>query len=180
MNIEMLGLTGSLIINKEVKSDIRGNFYKSYASDELRRNGTDFDVKEIFYSTSSKNVVRGMHFQVPPFEQAKLVNVVKGNITDVLLDLRVNSESCGKFVSLNLSEYDGKTLYIPRGIAHGFVSRSIESIVLYAVDSPYSMLSEGGIRYDSFGYDWRVENPILSDRDRSFIQFDGFMSPFKL
>jgi len=115
---------------------------------------------------------------VPPFQQAKIVTVISGSITDVILDIRIGSPHYGKWISISLEENDGKALYIPIGFAHGFISREIKSTVLYLADCGYFPESETGIKYDSFGYDWRVEEPILSDRDLNFMSMSSFQSPF--
>ena len=180
MKIEKLNLSGTLLITGGVNRDERGNLFKPFSKNELAKHEVDMDIKEVLHSTSRMNVIRGMHFQLPPYEQAKLVSVVKGKITDVLLDLRTNSESYGKFVSVELSENDGISLYIPKGIAHGFVSRAEESTVLYMVDGPYSPENEAGVRYDSFGFEWEADRPIMSSRDLAFPELFQFRSQFRV
>lgn len=180
MNVELLKLKGTRLITGNLQPDLRGGFFKIFNVDLFRDNGIDFDIVEIFYSFSKKNVIRGMHFQFPPFEQAKLIHVIRGKIDDIILDLRTDSNSYGEFMSIELAADDGKILYVPRGCAHGFISKDVESIVIYAVDAPYSPLHEGGILYSSFGYDWGDESKILSKRDASFVGFDEFSSPFLL
>ena len=120
-----------------------------------------------------------MHFQKPPSAQSKIVTVIKGRITDVLLDIRRNSKSYGTFISIDLNEKEGKFLFIPEGIAHGFLGIDMENIVLYLTSTEYSKENDSGIRYDSFGYDWGVTNPILSERDVGFVKYEDFISPFK-
>ncbi|MEM0134160.1 MAG: dTDP-4-dehydrorhamnose 3,5-epimerase family protein [Thermoplasmatales archaeon] len=178
MEIDPLKLQGILLIENLVNSDIRGRFFKSYAREELLAKNIDFNIEEVFYSTSKKNVIRGMHFQLPPFEQGKIVNVINGKVVDVVLDIRKGSPSYGKSISLTLEENDGKALYIPSGFAHGFISTDAESTVLYLANCKYSPESETGIRYDSFGFDWKTERPILSNRDLGFKPMDSFHSPF--
>lgn len=180
MKVNRIALTGVLLIQNVVHSDLRGCFIKTYSEVDFSSSKINIDIREIFYSLSKKNVIRGMHFQLPPFEQAKLVSVVKGRINDVLLDLRIDSETFGKHTDIELRENDGNVLYIPPGVAHGFVSREEESVVLYAVDFRYTSDKESGIRYDSFGYDWKVDNPILSIRDLHFKRFDQFESSFRM
>ena len=180
MKIEKLNLFGTLLIIGGVNQDERGNLFKPFSKNELAKYEIDMDIKEVLHSTSRMNVIRGMHFQLPPYEQAKLVSVVKGKITDVLLDIRTNSESYGKFVSVELSGNDGISLYIPKGIAHGFVSRAEESTVLYMVNGPYSPENESGVRYDSFGFEWEVDKPIISSRDLAFPDLFQFRSQFRV
>ena len=179
LEIESLNLPGVLLINGKVNEDIRGFFFKPYSKVEMSRNKISFTVAEVFYSTSAVNVIRGMHFQAPPYQQAKLVTVISGKITDVVLDIRKGSPFYGKWISVNLKQNDGKILYIPSGFAHGFISRHEESTVLYVVDRVYSSAMENGVRYDSFGFDWESDDPILSNRDLNFKPLDSFQSPFK-
>ena len=179
LEIESLNLPGVLLINGKVNEDIRGFFFKPYSKVEMSRNKISFTVAEVFYSTSAVNVIRGMHFQAPPYQQAKLVTVISGKITDVVLDIRKGSPFYGKWISVNLKQNDGKILYIPSGFAHGFISRHQESTVLYVVDHEYSSVMENGVRYDSFGYDWELGNPILSSRDLNFKPMNTFQSPFE-
>lgn len=180
MRIESLPLKGAKLITGAIQSDLRGEFFKLFSAKFFEENGLEFKPFEIFYSLSENNVIRGMHFQNPPLAQAKLVHVMNGEIVDVILDLRKDSDSYGKFFTIDLKAGSGQILYIPSGFAHGFLSRENNSVVLYAVDSPYSKINEGGILYNSFGYDWGVESPILSERDRSFVRFDQFDSLFRM
>lgn len=167
------------LISGKISTDIRGSLYKPYNDEELSKTGIGFNVREVFYSVSKKDVIRGMHFQKPPSAQSKIVTVIKGRITDVLLDIRRNSKSYGTFISIDLNEKEGKFLFIPEGIAHGFLGIDMENIVLYLTSTEYSKENDNGIRYDSFGYDWGVTNPILSERDVGFVKYEDFISPFK-
>ena len=179
LEIEQLNIPGVLLIKHMVNEDLRGNFSKPFSKVELTKNNIFFNVAEVFYSTSGVNVIRGMHFQAPPYQQAKLVSVTSGKITDVILDIRTGSPFYGKSISIELCQNDGNILYIPSGFAHGFISRKKESTVLYIVNREYSMTMEDGVRYDSFGFDWGSNDPILSNRDLSFKSIACFQSPFK-
>lgn len=178
MKIEDLFIPEARLIKGNIAKDIRGSFFKQYNYEEISKLGIKFNVKETLYSISKKDVIRGMHFQRPPMSQAKIVTVIKGSITDVLLDLRKDSKYYGKFLSIYLNERDGKSIFIPKGVAHGFLGIDMENIVFYLTDEEYSKESEDGIRYDSFGYKWAVTNPVLSKRDFGFKEFKYFMSPF--
>ena len=180
MKIHNTEIKGAMLIEYNVNHDTRGYALKPFSLNQIKDAGLKFEVKEIFYSMSNKNVIRGMHFQLPPYAQAKIVHVIKGRIVDVLLDLRTDSTTYGKYVSIELEEGDGKVVYIPKGLAHGFASLVNSSTVLYLFDGPYSSEFEGGIRYDSFGYEWKIDRPILSTRDFSFPEFYRFKSPFRL
>jgi dTDP-4-dehydrorhamnose 3,5-epimerase/CDP-3, 6-dideoxy-D-glycero-D-glycero-4-hexulose-5-epimerase len=133
---------------------------------------------ELYYSINKKDVIRGMHFQIPPVEHVKMVYVITGKIIDVCLDLRHNSKTYGTYFSCVLSDADDMYLYIPKGIAHGFASLEDNTIVHYAQTTCYSKEHDCGIKYDSFGFDWNIQNPIISDRDRSLPCLSDFHTVF--
>jgi dTDP-4-dehydrorhamnose 3,5-epimerase/CDP-3, 6-dideoxy-D-glycero-D-glycero-4-hexulose-5-epimerase len=180
MKVEDLQIIGSKLIKSDLHTDKRGFLYKPYSSDELRSNGIEMKIAEILYSYSKKNVIRGMHFQTPPNEQKKIVHVIKGKIIDVLLDLRINSNTYQKHLSIDLGENDGKSIFIPNGVAHGFRSLEEGTMVIYFLDSVYYQPNESGIRYDSFDYDWNIESPIVSERDKTLIRMNEYRTPFKM
>jgi len=180
MKIEEMNIKGVYLLQGITHKDKRGMSFQPYSEESLKEVGISIEVKDVLYSISHKNVIRGMHFQLPPFTQSKLVTVISGEIMDVLLDLRVNSESYGKFIGVKLTENEGSMIYIPKGVAHGFLSLADKSTVLYIMDSPYVPEYDSGIRYDSFGYEWNVSEPILSDRDLALQRLNEFTSPFKL
>ncbi|MEM0134257.1 MAG: dTDP-4-dehydrorhamnose 3,5-epimerase family protein [Thermoplasmatales archaeon] len=180
MKVDETTIEGLRLLSIDVKEDDRGLFIKPYSLGELKNYHLMENVTEIFYSISAVNVLRGMHFQVPPFTQEKIVGVTHGCILDVVLDIRKNSNTYGDYTSFKLKAEDGKFLYIPGGLAHGFLSLSENSTVLYIVDTQYSPPHEGGIRYDSFGFNWPVSSPIVSERDRNFVVLDNFVSPFEM
>ena len=124
------------------------------------------------------NVVRGMHFQTPPFDHTKVVYVSKGRIRDVVVDIRKSSRTYGKCFSIELDDQKGQYLYIPKGFAHGFVSLEDGSIVNYAQTTCYAKDNDCGIDATSIGFDWGVENPIRSGRDLTFEKLNDFNSPF--
>lgn len=122
-------------------------------------------------SCSTKGVLRGLHYQLAPFSQAKLVRVIKGCVLDVAVDMRVGSPTYGKYISVELSETNKRQLYMPQGFAHGFQVLSDEAVFIYKVDNPYTPSHERGIRFDDpeLGIDWRIADPsgiILSGKDR--------------
>ena len=128
-------------------------------------------------SSSKKNVIRGLHIQTKK-PQAKVITVVSGKIMDVAVDLRKNSKTFGKHFKIILSEKNSKSLLIPSGFAHGFLTLSTQATVVYNVSSVYEPKSDTGIRYDSFGFKMPISKPIVSDRDNSFESFKNFNSPF--
>ena len=178
MKVKELSVPGAKLITGELAMDKRGGFFKPYNYENLLKMGIKFDVQEVFYSVSRKGVIRGMHFQKHPAEQEKIVTVIKGSIMDVILDLRTDSEYFGKFITIRMNENDGCSVLVPKGTAHGFLGLDLENIVLYLADASYSRENEDGIRYDSFGYDWGVTNPVLTERDLGFDKFENFISPF--
>ncbi len=162
------------ILTGVYSTDRRGSFKKSIGVNDLNWDS----AIEIFHTNSTQNVVRGMHFHLPPFDHAKIVFCTEGEILDVALDLRKNSGTYGKYVSRNLSFEKSNALYIPKGFAHGFLSLSEVSTVVYFVDGEYQKEADAGIHFESFGMDWNDENKLLSLRDRMFTPLKDFESPF--
>ncbi|WP_338238692.1 dTDP-4-dehydrorhamnose 3,5-epimerase [Persicobacter diffluens] len=155
--------------------DARGKFVKIFTTGTL----PEFVIKEIFYSDSDKGVIRGMHFQAPPFAQPKIVTCVSGAILDVIVDLRMSSEAFGKVYAYELNEENGRSLYIPVGFAHGFKGLSEHNKVLYHCSTVYAPDHEGGIDFRSIDFDWGEINPsLVSERDLGFPELINFDSPF--
>lgn len=162
------------IIKNQHFSDFRGEFIKIY--NNYFNLNTDF--KEQYYSISNKGVIRGMHFQLPPYDHIKLVSLIKGRAKDIILDLRKFSNTYGNFISVELSENSKDSIYIPSGFAHGFEALESGTIMLYNVSTVYNSEYDEGILWDSFGVNWNTSTPILSNRDKSFIEFKNFKSSF--
>ena len=158
--------------------DKRGGFQKLFNFDFFKENGLDCDFKEFYYSVNKKDVVRGMHFQLPPFDHTKVVYVSKGRIKDVVVDIRKQSATYGKSFSIELEDQKGLYLYIPKGFAHGFVSLEDRSIVNYAQTTCYSKSHDSGIDAMSIGFDWGIKSPIRSGRDLTFVSLTQFVTPF--
>lgn len=178
MKLEKTIIEGVYILTGYKAEDNRGAFCKIFNNDDFQNENIDLDIKESYYSVSNKGVIRGMHFQTPPYEHNKFVTVIRGAIVDVILDLRKDSKTFGKSIAVSLNEEENKGVYIPIGCAHGFKSLEDNTITLYNVSSGYSKDNDGGVRYDSFEYDWDIENPIISERDLTFENFKDFESPF--
>ena len=166
------------IIEQNVFKDARGSFVKTFQESEFKKRGLECSFKESYYTKSKEDVIRGMHFQTPPEDHAKLVTVIQGTIVDVILDLRRSSLTYKKYITVELSRENRKSIYIPKGCAHGFGVLSDTATAYYMVTSEHSPIHDNGIRYDSFGYDWIIKNPIVSDRDNRFDSLDEFESPF--
>ena len=121
-----------------------------------------------------------MHFQLPPHHHEKLVYVPQGAILDVVIDLRKKSPTFGKYISVELSDQNNKSIFIPKGIAHGFKTLLDHTITVYNVATEYNSISDSGIHYNSFGFDWNLSSPILSSRDEFFLGLNSFLqkNPF--
>lgn len=178
MTIEKTELEGVYIIDNFVAKDERGTFVKTFNKQGFKDIELEFEIRESYFSISQKDVIRGMHFQMPPHDHQKLVYVAQGSIIDVIVDLRVNSKTYKKSISVKLSEENTKSVFIPKGFAHGFKSLEDNTITIYNVSSEYNSNFDAGLSYDSFGFDWKVESPIMSSRDLLFESVNEFKSPF--
>jgi len=175
MKITTTDIEGVFILESFKAKDNRGVFVKTFSEIEFLENNLSFEIKESYYSISQKNVIRGMHFQLPPHDHDKLVYVSKGEIIDVVVDLREKSKTFKKVISVNLSSANGLCIYIPKGCAHGFKSLEDETITVYNVSTCYNPKFDDGVRYDSFGFNWRTKDPIMSKRDEEFSLLDDFV-----
>lgn len=177
ITVERELLASCYILKFSPMEDRRGVFAKVFNSSMFDELGVNFEINEQYYSSSRKNVVRGMHFQMPPYEHDKLVTCISGTVIDVLLDLRKGS-NYGSVASTILNGGDGRNVFIPRGVAHGFISKTEGAIMLYSASSVYVPMADSGILWDSFGFDWGGVDPIISERDQLHICFQEFCSPF--
>jgi dTDP-4-dehydrorhamnose 3,5-epimerase/CDP-3, 6-dideoxy-D-glycero-D-glycero-4-hexulose-5-epimerase len=169
---------GLHIIEGNMFKDSRGLFLKTFNHSMFEHLGLETNYKERYYSKSYKNVIRGMHFQTPPYEHIKIVNVLQGSILDVVVDIRKTSTTYRKYFSVELNDSDGRFLYIPKGFAHGFKALTDNTIVEYNQTTEYNREADFGILYSSIGFDWDIENPIISERDLSFVALQDFNSMF--
>ena len=163
------------IIERPQHKDHRGVFSKTFNEDVFKSFNLATNIKESVYSISHENVLRGMHFQQHPYGQAKIISVVEGEILDVIVGIGgyLNSRNQGKIFSIKLSAENNYSLYIPDGYAHGFLCLSDRTIVSYSSTSVHNPSAERAIRYDSFGFRWPVDNPILSEKDRDAGDFNN-------
>lgn len=178
MKITNTLINGLKILEPKIFEDIRGKFIKTFNDEFFKENDLDIEIKETYYSISHKDVIRGMHFQTPPYEHIKLVYVLYGSIVDVVVDIRKDSPTYGKYFSTELSSDNGKILIIPKGLAHGFKSLEDNTNVTYMQTTCYAPNNDGGIKYDSFGFDWECKEPKLSQRDLTFEALEDFETPF--
>lgn len=170
-------LPGCFLLQPKRFEDQRGYFVKTYHEELCKALGVNLDIREEFYSISRKNVIRGMHFQLPPYAHDKLVYCTRGVVRDVLLDLRKGS-GYAKVASVDISGENGQLVFIPKGIAHGFVALTDEALMLYKTSTVHAPQADCGIRWDSFGFDWGVDEPIMSARDQQHSACVDFNSPF--
>lgn len=178
LNIIHTKIRGVFVIKTEGFEDARGSFVKTFHEDTFKEYGISIDFKESFYSISKKDVIRGMHFHLPPKDHAKLVYVSSGAIIDVVLDLRKLSPTYGMYDTIELSAKNHDMVYIPTGCAHGFLSLVDDTCMVYLQSGVYSKECDTGIAFNSFGMEWPVQHPILSKRDQEFEALNDFNSPF--
>ncbi len=174
-------LKGAYIIKPKVFQDERGFFLEFYSRKVFEENGIDADFVQDNHSLSvKKGVLRGLHFQLPPSAQAKLLRVISGKIFDVVVDLRKNSPTFGKWESFELSANNFEMIFVPHGFAHGFVTLEKNTEVTYKVDNFYAPESDSGIIWNDpdLNINWPIKDPILSEKDTKLQFFKDFSSPF--
>ena len=178
---EEIALKGITLIKPKIYDDNRGLFLETFNLNKFEKQ-TGFETT--FYqdnlSVSKKNVLRGLHFQKPPNAQGKLVQVIKGRVIDVAVDIRKNSPTYGAYFKVELNDINRYQLWIPRGFAHGFVALEDNTIFSYKCDNPYSQKDEMSLPWDDedLAIEWGVKNPILSKKDENSTTFKRFNSPF--
>lgn len=174
-------LEGVILVKPDVHADPRGFFLESYTQSKFTANG----IKAVFIQDNhslsmQKGVLRGLHFQTPPFAQGKLVRVTRGAMYDVVVNIRKLSLTYGKWYGVELSAANFQMLFVPAGFAHGFCTIAENTEVQYKVDLPYTPSHDSGIRWDdpSIGITWPVNEPVLSKKDGELKFFRDFVSPF--
>jgi len=180
MEVIKTNISDLYIVKPKVFEDHRGYFFESYNKELFLRNGIDQNFVQDNESKSSKGVLRGLHFQKPPFAQGKLVRVMRGSVLDVAVDIRAGSPTYGKWASVELTQ-DNKWMYwVPPGFAHGFVTLEDNTVFFYKCTNVYNKESEGSILWNDpdLNIDWKVDDPILSDKDKTSPLFKDFVSPF--
>lgn len=173
-------IAGLLVIKPKVFYDARGYFFEPYNKQRYQEAGIASDFVQDNQSLSQLGAVRGLHFQAPPFEQGKLVRVVKGAVLDVVVDIRKSSSTYGQHFAVELSEDNMLQFWIPAGFAHGFATLKDNTIFEYKCTNYYNKESEGGILWNdsTLQINWGVNNPIVSDKDQVLPNFNSFNSPF--
>lgn len=184
MEIIETNIKGVFVIVPRVFQDARGYFFESFSQREFDEKVGVVRFVQDNESKSTRGVLRGLHFQKPPFSQAKLVRCVKGRVLDVAVDLRKDSPTYGQYASAELTEDNHLQFFIPKGFAHGFAVLSDEAIFQYKCDEYYHPEVEGGISIldDSLGIDWKMDisDALLSDKDRKNPLLKDFVTPFTL
>ncbi len=178
MSLRPLGIPGCFLMKLISTLDHRGRFIKNYQERWFIDVGIIPNFVEEYYTISHHGVLRGLHFQRPPHDLSKMVYCVRGEVFDVIVDLRKGSPWYGKFEMLTLSESNDTGLYLAPGIAHGFLVTGSEAILQYKVTSYYHQEADDGIRWDSVGIPWPEQISIISERDQRFVEFSEFDSPF--
>ena len=179
--IEKFDIEGPVLITNRVFKDERGMFFESFNHNDFEDIiGEKISFVQDNLSVSKLNVVRGLHFQKPPYEQGKLVRVLKGNVIDIAVDLRKESATYGQHVSVELSKENNKMFWVPPGFAHGFSVLEEDTIFSYKCTNYYNQESESSLLWNDelLDLDWHVEKPILSGKDKIAQIFKTFESPF--
>ena len=182
MEVIKTKIDGVVIIEPKVFQDARGYFFESFSQREFEAKVRQINFVQDNESMSSYGVMRGLHFQRPPFAQSKLVRCVKGSVLDVAVDIRKGSPTYGQHVAVELSEDNHRQFFVPRGFAHGFVVLSETAVFQYKCDNFYVPEADGGINIkdDALGIDWQIpmEKAILSEKDLKHVSLKDFDSPF--
>ncbi|MDX9941012.1 MAG: dTDP-4-dehydrorhamnose 3,5-epimerase [Bacteroidales bacterium] len=180
MQITETPFRGLLIIQPAVFRDKRGYFFESWNEENFLKKGLDIRFAQDNQSSSQKGVLRGLHFQVPPYEQGKLVRAIRGAVMDVAVDLRREEATFGQHFKLRLDDRDHTMLYIPPGFAHGFVTLEDHTVFVYKCTKVYNKDCEKVLRWDDpdLAIDWEVSDPILSEKDSNAGFFKELASPF--
>lgn len=183
MEILKTAIEGIVIIEPKIFRDARGYFFESFSMREFNEKVAPVTFVQDNESYSSYGVIRGLHFQKPPYTQAKLVRVIKGAVLDIAVDIRKGSPTYGQHVAVELTGENHRQLFIPHGFAHGFSVLSEEVLFQYKCDNYYAPQSEGGILWNDpcLGIDWRIpaEKAILSEKDFKHPLFKDYVSDFE-
>jgi len=173
-------IEGLIVVEPKVFEDKRGYFFESYNTDKFADLGIDKTFIQDNQSLSQKGVLRGLHFQNPPYAQAKLVRVIKGAVLDIAVDIRKSSPTYGKAYAVELTEQNKKMLYIPEGFAHGFLTLEDDTIFSYKCSDNYHPEVEDAILWSDkdLNIDWNIENPLVSEKDSKAQAFHTFKSKF--
>jgi dTDP-4-dehydrorhamnose 3,5-epimerase len=176
MKFTRLEIEGLVLIEPRIFVDIRGYFFESYNQLQFEQNGIPTKFVQDNQSVSKKSVIRGLHFQIAPCQQGKLVSVIKGKVLDVVVDIRKDSPTFGKQVNVELDDISKRILWIPPGFAHGFAVHQDDTIFFYKCTNFYDKSSEKGIRFNdsTLKINWGVGDPIVSDKDLQLMSLEEY------
>lgn len=180
MKVNETGFRGLYLIEPTVFKDHRGYFFEAYNRDLYQKHGLELNFVQDNESKSGANVLRGLHFQLPPWQQGKLVRVMSGAVMDTVVDLRKDEPTYGKHYRARLDAETKNVLYIPPGFAHGFLTLEENTVFFYKCTQFYNKASEDSILWKDpdLNIDWGIENPIVSEKDENAGRFKDFISPF--
>ena len=176
MRFDATSLDGVRVVDLEPKGDARGFFARAFCADELAAAGLETAVAQANLSwNAARGTLRGLHYQLPPAAETKLVRCTRGAVWDAVVDLRPDSPTFRRWEGFEISAENRRAVYVPRGCAHGYLTLTDDAEVLYFVSAPYSPELERGVRWDdpAFAIDWPVAPTVVSDRDRSHPDFAG-------
>lgn len=179
-SVEETGIEGLVVVKPKVFRDPRGFFMETFRSDSFRSLGLPGEFLQDNLSKSSKGIVRGLHFQAPPFDQGKLVTAIQGTVLDVVVDIRKNSPTYGQHKTFLLTAEEPVFVFVPSGFAHGFSVLSDIALFHYKCTNVYDKASEGGVLWNDpdLAIDWQVAEALVSDKDQVLPRFRDLMSPF--
>jgi len=180
MLIETTPIADLLVIKPRIFKDNRGYFFESFRKDAFTEQAGIVDFVQDNQSFSSKNILRGLHFQKDPFAQGKLVRVIQGSVLDIAVDIRKESKTYGQHFKIVLSGENHCQFWVPPGFAHGFLTLEDDTIFCYKCTNYYDKASEGGLMFNDslLNIDWGINDPILSEKDQEYVSFEQFESPF--
>ncbi len=178
MKFTETNIAGVFIVDLFHQVDERGAFVKTFHKTSFEEQGLDTQFDESFYSINQRGVIRGMHFQYPPDDHSKIVYCTQGALQDVILDIRKDSPTYGQTTTIELTGTNYRAAYLPKGVAHGFAVMEDNTCMVYLTSTMHSPENDAGIRWDSFGYMWPFDDPVNSERDRTFPTLEEIDSPF--
>lgn len=180
MDVITTPLDGLLLLKPNIFVDPRGYFFESYNIDDYAKHGINCAFVQDNQSLSNEGVLRGLHFQNPPYAQDKLVRVISGSVLDIVVDIRKSSPTYGQHYKVLLSGENNLALFVPKGFAHGFICLEDNTLFYYKCSAVYNKVAEGGLLWNdpALGIDWGVDAPLLSDKDLTYTEFAAFISLF--
>lgn len=180
MEIKKHALAGVVEFTPRLFGDARGVFFESFSARVMAAAGVDHNWVQDNQSSSARGVLRGLHFQRPPYAQAKLVRVAQGRALDIIVDVRRESATYGQHLAVELNAQQGNILYVPIGFAHGFIALEDDTLFLYKCSDYYQPSAEGGLLWNdpTLNINWGIDTPNVSDKDAILPLFAGFESPF--